>query len=140
MRSNPMIRVLDMNTTDSFYNPNSKILLDQTVINTWLKRTGDTNPIHRDKDYAVRLGFKDIVVPGALIESIFTRMAERCKTHDQMISKVEISHKKVTYINEYLAFNAKIKRDATKGYLIEAEAQNEAGEIVATGNIWVKDI
>ena len=140
MRPTPMIRVSEMNITDSFDKPNSKVLLDQAVINTWLERTGDTNPIHRDKDYATRLGLKDIVVPGALIESIFIRMAERCKTHDQTISKVEISHKKVTYINEYLAFNAKIKRDAPKSFLIEAEAQNEDGEIVAMGNIWVKDI
>ncbi|GEM_PF-5055217 len=139
MRPKAKIRLLDMNTTGRFEIPNSKIMLDQATIDSWLDRTGDSNPIHRDKDYATRHGLKDIVVPGALIESIFIRMIEQFKTNDQMISSIEISHKKVTYVNETLTFTAEAKSTSEDGYLIETKALNENGETVAAGNIRIKN-
>ncbi|MBR6331778.1 MAG: MaoC family dehydratase [Dehalococcoidales bacterium] len=138
MKPKSKTRELDMNTTDSFEIPNCKVLLDQATINAWLERTGDTNPIHRNKDFAIQHGFIDIVVPGAFIESIFIGMIDRCKTDDQMISSIEISHKKVTYINESLSFMADLKTNDQEGHIIEIKALNGNGDSIATGNIRIK--
>ena len=109
--------------------------MDQDTVSDWLLRTGDTNPIHTDKAYATEHGFRDIVVPGALITSVFTGMIERWKDADEMISGLSITHKKITYINDTLSFLAEIKSNDHDETVIEIEALDENEAVVASGEI-----
>ena len=115
--------------------PTLELLMDQDTVSDWIIRSGDSNPIHTDKAYATEHGFRDIVVPGALITSVFTGMIERWKDSDEMISKITIAHRKITYINETLLFQAKIVSADQKKTLIEIEALDKNEEVVASCEI-----
>ena len=120
--------------------PTVRLLIDQDTVSDWINRSGDSNPIHTDKAYTTEHGFRDTVVPGALITSVFTGMIERWKDSDEMISKITIAHKKITYINETLSFQAKIVSVDQKETLIVIEALDENESVVASGEIKLSNI
>jgi acyl dehydratase len=51
-----------------------KVRLTEKMVNTFLELTGDYNPLHADPVYAARTKFKERVVPGMLLASLFSRL------------------------------------------------------------------
>ncbi len=67
--SNYTIKSLSVGQTASI-----EVVLTQAHIDTFSQLSGDLHPLHSDKDYAQRAGFKNVIAHGALLSGLSSRL------------------------------------------------------------------
>lgn len=102
--------------------------------------TGDTNPLHCDKEYALRKGFEDRIVYGMLSASYLSTLAGiYLPGKESLIQSVEISFIRPIGINELLTIKGKVteKNELFKIIKIKFWILNSKKEKVVRGKMQV---
>ncbi|SCP96712.1 MaoC/PaaZ C-terminal domain-containing protein [Anaerobium acetethylicum] len=108
--------------------------------NMFCRLSGDVNPLHRDREFAVGRGFKDRVVYGMLTASYYSTLVgvflpgERCLIHE-----MELKFTKPVYINDTLTIRGEVteKNDTFQLLTIKATIRNQLGLTVSKAKIRV---
>ena len=104
------------------------------------KLSGDYNPMHIDKEYARKRGYKDRVVYGMLVSSFYSTLVgmylpgENC-----LLNKCEVEYRKPVFVGDTLLVYGEVvdKRQATRRLRIKAKMTNQSGQIVNLAEITV---
>lgn len=86
--------------------------------------SGDINPLHSDKNFAVKKGFEDKVVFGMLTASFYSRLAGvYLPGINCLIHSIEVKFLKPIYIGENIEVSGKItdKNDTFRRLVIDAQ-------------------
>lgn len=102
--------------------------------------SGDLNPMHVDADYAKSKGYKDKIVYGMLVSSLYSTLVgmylpgERC-----LINKCEVDYRKPVYVGDRLTVMGEVadKRNGTRRIKVKGKTINQNGIIVNTSEITV---
>lgn len=111
-------------------------------IRKFAELTYDFNPLHLDKNYAMKAGYRDIISHGLLGVSLCSGLAYKSGLFNRrvlgLISQT-IKYKRPVYPNEKLKFSLKVvnKKDIpnSRGGLVvfDTKLMNESGEILILG-------
>lgn len=102
--------------------------------------SGDINPLHHNRDFAVKRGFDDKVVFGILTASFYSRLVgvylpgQNCLIHS-----VEVKFMKPLYVGNQIKIYGKVteKNDTFKVITVKAEINSESGIKVSKATIKV---
>ena len=109
-------------------------------LNTFINLSGDRNPLHIDKQYAVQNGFESTVVHGFLICAKISGLigmlmpGRRC-----LLVSEELEFPNPLYVNDHVEICAQIKEKHYDLKLVKLKIMVKKGSItVARGNITCK--
>ena len=98
--------------------------------------TGDENPLHTDKEFAIRKGFTDRVVYGMLTASLISTLGG-CYIPGKfcLIQGVEVKFAKPVFVGDELTISGEVSKvDADLRYLeIKVAIRNQKNEKVLRG-------
>jgi acyl dehydratase len=104
----------------------------------WAGASGDYNPIHYDKDFALARGLSGVVVPGQLVCAFLGQMVTDWIGEQGILKKLTCSYKGMNYPGETITCRGKvIKKQVAEGeHLIDCSiwAENSQGEKTVTGS------
>ena len=120
-------------TAESF-----EVVVTDGMLELFKKLSGDTNPLHTDRDYAEKKGFSDRVVYGMLTASFYSRLigvylpGEHC-----LFQELEAKFSKPVYPGDKLTVSGTVseKNDLFKRIVIKAEIRNSDGIKVSSAKI-----
>lgn len=106
----------------------------------FIRISGDNNPLHAKKSYALEKGMKDRVLHGLLTSSLYSTLVgvylpgEKC-----LLQSIDIKFKKPVFPGEKLTVKGTVKekKELFKILIIKAEIKNEVGEKISTAKIQV---
>jgi len=103
----------------------------------WAGASGDYNPIHYDKDFAVSRGLPGVVVQGQLVGNFLGQLVTDWMGEQGVLKKLSCSYKGMNYPGEDVICRGRInKKYVTDGeHLVECGlwAENANGEKTVTG-------
>ncbi len=122
-------------------NPTSaefEVTVTKEMMEKFLEITGDANPIHNEKDYAVSKGFSDRVVYGMLTSSFYSTLAgvylpgKYCILHS-----VDSAFRFPVFIGDTLKVSGYVKQkfETTRTMEIAAQIVNQNGKKVGKAKI-----
>lgn len=76
-------------------------IFDQTSVNQFMVISGDNNPIHHDYEYAKQTIFKQPIVHGILLSSLFSTLFGRTISSSIYI-KQTLNFKKPVYVGKFI--------------------------------------
>lgn len=101
-----------------------------TMLEQFRQITGDCNPLHCSKEYAVTMGFQDRVVYGMLTSAFYSTLAGMYVPGKYcLIHSVETKLLKPVYVGDELTIEGfvKEKNDAFAQLVIKASISNQNG-------------
>lgn len=106
----------------------------------FIKLSGDNNPLHTDKNYAIKNGMLDIVAHGMLTSSFYSKLVgvylpgEKCILHE-----IDISFKNPVYANDSLTIVGEVYDiiEIFKQIRIKAYILNQDNKKISTAKIKV---
>ncbi len=122
-------------------NPTSaefEVTVTKEMMEKFLEITGDVNPLHNEKDYAVSKGFSDRVVYGMLTSSFYSTLAgvylpgKYCILHS-----VDSAFRFPVFIGDTLKVSGYVKQkfETTRTIEIAAQIVNQNGKKVGKAKI-----
>jgi 3-hydroxybutyryl-CoA dehydratase len=102
--------------------------------------SGDINPLHIDKNFAVQKGFNDKVVYGMLTASYYSTLVGVFIPGEKgLIHEMELKFPKPVYINDALTIKGEVveKNDTFKLLTIKGTIKNQQGVTVSKAKIKV---
>ncbi len=115
--------------------------VNEAVYQGFLNTFNDHNPLHTNPDFAEKKGFPHVVMHGNILNGFLSYfIGEGLPTKDVMIISQAISFHNPFYLNDKIAFTAKIK-DVTASvgvYNFKYRFTNEANKLIAKGTIQIK--
>ena len=103
----------------------------------WAGASGDYNPIHYDKDFAMSRGLPGVVVQGQLVGNFLGQLVTDWMGEQGVLKKLSCSYKGMNYPGEDIICRGRInKKYVTDGeHLLECSlwAENAKGEKTVTG-------
>lgn len=115
------------------------VIINQDMMDSFKRITGDTNPLHNDVDFAKK-DYEDKVVYGFLVSSFYSTLAGVYLPGKwSLIYDVEIGMTAPVYIGDKLAILGKVidKNDAFKMITIKLRIQNQYKKNVSKGKMRV---
>jgi 3-hydroxybutyryl-CoA dehydratase len=114
--------------------------ISSEMVENFIKLTGDINPLHSSKEYAIQKGFSNVVVHGLLTTSFLSKMAgvylpgEKC-----LLMGVDVSFLKPVFPGDKLLFKGvvKDKNEDFKCFTLRVIASNQQEMKVLRGSIKV---
>lgn len=83
--------------------------ISEEVYTQFIESFKDKNPLHTDTDFAKAKGFKEKVMHGNILNGFLSYFIGEClPTKDVIIHSQDIQFKNPVYLNDELAFTAKI--------------------------------
>ena len=128
----------DLNINDTF---KKEFSFTQNEVNTFATLTGDTNPIHLDKNYAKNSIFKKRIMHGFLSASIFSRVfgtlfpSKGCIYLKQELNFLLPMYCNTTYVSYFKVLNVKPQKNIAN---IETTIKNPNNDITISGNALIK--
>ena len=116
------------------------VRLNSEKIDTFLKISGDINPLHTDAEYSKSKGFSDRVVYGMLTSSFFSTLVGVYLPGKYCILQgVDIQFSKPVYIDDILTITGKVSyiNEAYKQLEIKAVIINQDNKKVSKATIKV---
>ena len=107
-------------------------------MDSFCKMTGDNNPLHTDKEYATKRGYRDRVCYGMLTASFLSTLAGVYLPGERsLIHSVQINMLQPVYVNDKLKCIGIVtnKTEAYKSIKINFEIKNMDSENVLSGNM-----
>lgn len=114
--------------------------ITEDMVNSFFTCSGDHNPLHINRDYAVNMGFNDKVVYGMLTASLYSTLSGVYLPGKYCILKeVNTSFHNPVYIGDHLTVKGKVteKHDSFKSAVIIAKTLNQNGKKVSRARITV---
>lgn len=118
-----------------------KVTISSNDIDKFAKISGDTNIIHLKKNNAKKKKFKDRVVHGAHIISLFSKLiGTKLPGSNALILLMDIKFKNPAYPNKVINISGKVKEkhQSVKTVILELEAKYLNKKIIASGYVAVK--
>ena len=86
-----------------------KVSVTDDMMDSFLRITGDINPLHSDGEYARSKGYSDRVVFGMLTSSFLSTLAGvYLPGENSIIREVEVKFKRPVYVNEELTITGEV--------------------------------
>ena len=111
------------------------------LMGAFLSISGDDNPLHTDEAFARAQGFQGRVAYGNLIALMISSLVGvEMKSLNVMLISETIAFRKPVYGGDTISLKATVaaKIDAMQVAELKYQADNQAGELVASGKIMVK--
>ncbi len=107
--------------------------ITEEMLSLFLSLSGDNNPLHCDKQYANKKGFKDRVVYGMLAASFYSRLAgvylpgENC-----LLQEVSTKFRRPVFVGDVLTVSGTVSEvsEAVSRITIKCQSVNQNGEKV----------
>ena len=118
-----------------------KIKIKKDLVEKFIKLSGDRNEIHINKKFATKYGFKNKIVHGMLVASLYSRfIGMHLPGKYSLLIKSDIKFIKPVFINDVITINGKIieKNKAYKVVTVKINAKNQFNTIVSSAKITVK--
>lgn len=117
-----------------------QVTITQEMLENFKKLSGDINPLHTDKEYAISKGFDNIVVYGLLTSAFYSTLGgvylpgKYC-----LFQECNIGFNAPVYIGDTLTIEGKVldKNEAFKRITIKATIRNQAGKRVSSAKMVV---
>ena len=104
----------------------------------WAGVSGDYNPIHYDKDFALGRGLPGVIVPGQLVAAFLGQLMTDWIGQQGTLKKLSCSYKGMNLPGETIACKGKVNKkhiENGRGYVECAIwAEKQGGEKTVTGN------
>ena len=108
----------------------------------WAGASDDYNPIHYDKDYALRRGLPGVIVPGQLAGCFSGQMLTDWMGDQGSLRKLSLSYKGMNFPGDALTCKGIVTRKYIEGnqhlLALKIWAENPRGEKTLTGSAVVK--
>ena len=111
------------------------------LMEAFLSISGDDNPLHTDEAFARAQGFQGRVAYGNLIALMISSLVGvEMKSLNVMLISETIAFRKPVYGGDTISLTATVaaKIDAMQVAELKYQADNQSGELVASGKIMVK--
>jgi acyl dehydratase len=111
------------------------------LLGAFLSISGDDNPLHTDESFARAQGFRGRVAYGNLIALMISSLVGvEMKSLNAMLISETLSFRQPVYCGDTISLTATVasKVDAMEVAELKYRADNQAGELVASGKIMVK--
>ncbi len=101
---------------------------------TWVGMTGDLNPIHIDREYAMETRFGDVVIPGLLVAGLLSTVMTQ-STFGNVYSSQTLKFLKPVYVGDTITAVGTVvdKLEEKRRVVIKTECFNQRDELVITG-------
>ncbi len=119
-------------------NGSFSVTLDEEKVQSFLKISGDINPLHVDANFAKKKGFDDKVVYGLLTSSFYSALVGVYIPGElALLHGIEIQFKKPVYIGDELKVSGNVTyiNEAYKQIEVKANIVNQDSEIVSKAKI-----
>jgi acyl dehydratase len=117
--------------------PLSKLPTTRQLV-MWAGASGDYNPIHYDKDYALERGLSGVVVPGQLVCAFLGQMVTDWIGEQGTLKKLSCNYKGMNYPGEAITCKGNVLKKllADSEHCVECSiwAENARGEKTVTGS------
>lgn len=104
----------------------------------WAEMTGDANPIHCDKDFALSVGLPGIIVPGQLVMAFLGQMVTDWLGEGGELGKLSVNYKGYIFFTEAITCHGVVVERGTGRAVIRVWAENPQGKKTVTGTAIVK--
>jgi acyl dehydratase len=107
------------------------------MVSTFSALTGDAAPVHFDQEIAVRMGFRDRIVHGFLVSSIYSEMLGcHLPGPNSVIQRVNVDLVCPVYVGDTLRFRVAVTRfsEAVNAVSLSLSATNGQDVVVSRGS------
>lgn len=100
----------------------------------WVGLTGDMNPVHIDKEYAVTTRFKDVIIPGLMVAGLISAVMTQ-STFGNVYFSQSLKFLKPVYVGDTITAIATVieKLNEKHRVKIKTECINQRDELVIIG-------
>lgn len=108
--------------------------MTQTDMTLWVGLTGDMNPVHIDKEYAVTTRFKDVIIPGLMVAGLISAVMTQ-STFGNVYFSQSLKFLKPVYVGDTITAIATVIEKLNKKHRvkIKTECINQRDELVIIG-------
>jgi 3-hydroxybutyryl-CoA dehydratase len=113
-------------------------IIDESMITKFLEISGDLNPMHIDREYALSKGYKDRVVYGMLTSTFYsTLVGVYIPGKYALLHGIEIQFSKPVFIGDILTVEGKVSfiNEAYQQIEIKAVIKNQDGLKISKATI-----
>ena len=115
-----------------------KVVIDEKMMNDFLNISGDSNPLHNDKDFALAKGYEDKVVYGLLTTSFLSKLVgvllpgKNC-----LLQGIEVKYLNPVYVGDTLTITGIISElhASVKRATIKVTIKNQDDKKVLKGKV-----
>lgn len=105
----------------------------------WAGASGDYNPIHYDKDFALARGLPGVVVHGQLSTAFICQMLSDWYGKTGTLKKLNVSYKGLNFPGDTLTCRGIVREKLDGGLIaLDVRVENQRGEKTVTGTALVK--
>ena len=118
-----------------------KTVISTNDIDKFSKISGDTNTIHLEKKAALKKNFKNRVVHGAYILSLFSKLiGTKLPGNNALVLFMDVKFNNPAYPNKIINIVGKVKEKhkSVNSIVLELWAKYPDGKIIANANVTVK--
>ncbi|GAB5555912.1 MAG: hypothetical protein SchgKO_01250 [Schleiferiaceae bacterium] len=111
--------------------------------NAFLEVFNDKNPMHASQEYAKQHGFSDVVMHGNILNGFLSYfVGEQLPVKNVVIVSQEIKFKNPVFLNDTLAFEAKVAEvfESVNLVVFKFVFKNTDGKKVALGRVEIKEL
>lgn len=119
------------------------VTVTEEMMNSFRDITGDINPLHNDKDYAISKGHPDRVVYGMLTGSLLSTLAGvYLPGKRSLIQEVKLKFAKPVYVGDTLTVEGVVeeKHDAYSLIILKVTMRNQNGDKVCRAKMQISVI
>lgn len=119
------------------------VTVTEEMMNSFRDITGDINPLHNDKDYAISKGHPDRVVYGMLTGSLLSTLAGvYLPGKRSLIQEVKLKFAKPVYIGDTLTVEGVVeeKHDSYSLIILKVTIRNQNGDKVCRARMQISVI
>jgi 3-hydroxybutyryl-CoA dehydratase len=120
---------IEIGRTDSF-----KVTITNENVDSFIKLSGDNNPLHVDSKFAQSAGYKDRVVHGMFLASYYsTLVGLYLPGKNALLHSVDSQFKNPAFVSDTLTITGKVthKNDAYKQMEIKATIKNQDEKVLS---------
>ena len=105
----------------------------------WAGASGDYNPIHFDKDFALQRGLPGVIVHGQLVLAFLGQMLTDWLKREGELRKLTVSYKGINLPGDLITCRGVVKevKETQNELVLEIWAENPKGEKTVTGTALV---
>ena len=117
-----------------------EVTVTNSMMEHFLTLSGDTNPLHVDRGYAIAYGFPDRVVYGLLTSSFYSTLAGVYLPGKQcLLYGLNVDFRKPVFVGDRLTVCGEVteKNDTFRMITLKAHIMNQMGEKISKGMLTV---
>ena len=126
-------------------NPDLKMILTGTAIpplvkcpsiqqlKQWAEASGDYNPIHSDRNFALNAGLPGVIVPGQLVAAFIGQMVTDWLGDKGELIRLAVSYKGMNFPSDSVTCRGVVKERLVGQIILTVWAENPSGEKTVVG-------